>query len=143
MYYLTKRFRFEAAHRLAKGYKGKCANIHGHSWNGEIKIACTKLDAQDMGVDFKEIGLFLESIEDLFDHAILLHESDTDLIQLCEDNKWSVVEFKENPTCETLARYIFNKANNEWKKFSLFRVESVTIEETCTTSCTYFLNYSL
>ena len=38
MYTLTKAFRFESAHRLAKGYEGKCANIHGHSWNGELTV---------------------------------------------------------------------------------------------------------
>lgn len=34
---ITKLFRFEAAHHLP-GYRGKCANMHGHSYRLEITL---------------------------------------------------------------------------------------------------------
>ena len=63
---LSKTFRFEAAHRIAKGYEGKCKHIHGHSWNGSITVSCSKVDRFGMGVDFGVIKQFLKQIEDYF-----------------------------------------------------------------------------
>lgn len=56
MYSLSKNFRFESAHRLGKGYEGKCRNIHGHSWNGSIKVKVKDLDQYDFGIDFGLLG---------------------------------------------------------------------------------------
>ena len=84
MILLTKKLRFESAHRLAKNYVGKCAEIHGHSWNGEIQVGCTKLDEFGMGVDFGDIKKFNKIIEDELDHKILLYEKDEALINFCQ-----------------------------------------------------------
>jgi len=37
MFTLTKRFEFEAAHHLPK-HKGKCKNLHGHSYKLEVTV---------------------------------------------------------------------------------------------------------
>lgn len=34
---ITKTFRFEAAHHLP-GHRGKCANVHGHSYRLEVSL---------------------------------------------------------------------------------------------------------
>ena len=72
MYTLTKKFRFESAHRLAKGYKGKCANIHGHSWNGHITVEVRGLDKYGMAYDYTKLKEFTQKIEKQLDHSILL-----------------------------------------------------------------------
>lgn len=148
MYTLTKKFRFEAAHRLAEGYVGKCANIHGHSWNGEICIAWGKsLNQTGISVDFSLLKEFVKiQIEDWLDHKILLFFKDEEIVELCKRNKFDFIVFSENPTCEVISRWIFNEAVNWFEKNSVdykngrFWIESVKIEETCTTSCTYTEN---
>lgn len=137
MYKLTKNFRFEAAHRLSKGYVGKCANIHGHSWNGVLELVSPeKLDQFGMGVDYYNMGAFTKVIEELLDHKILLCVTDVEIITLCERNDWKLILFTENPTCEVLSKFIYEKACDHFGLLNI-QVKSVTIKETCTTSCTY------
>lgn len=134
MYLLTKKFRFETAHRLSKGYKGKCANIHGHSWNGEITLQFNTLDEYDFGIDYAKIKTFTKSMEQEFDHGVMLHESDKDIIELCNKNGWKAIVFQHNPTSEVLAVEIYQRAA-EW--FGVYCVKRVIIEETCTSRCEY------
>ena len=126
MHRLTKNFRFETAHRLGKGYSGKCANIHGHSWNGEITVDCEQLDGYGFGIDFAELKRFTNAIED-----------DSDLAELCFLHNWKVVTLPDNPTSEVLAAWIFVRA---LAYFSLtpVTVYCVTISETCTSRCEYY-----
>lgn len=137
---LTKKFRFEAAHRLAKGYSGKCANLHGHSWNGHIEIDVKSLDAFDMGVDFYHMGEFIKFIEDRFDHKILLYEKDEAIVSFCYQQEYAIELFTANPTCEVIAQDILEllRAFFFQKKDCNRRISgyAVRIEETCTTSCT-------
>ena len=137
MYHLTKNLRFESAHRLGKGYSGKCQNIHGHSWNGHISVSVDDLDQYDMGVDFKDLGTFCKMIEGILDHKLLVLAEDQELISLCVKEGWAHVVFEKNPTCETIAAWIHAKAVDFYSAWPKVKVDSVTIEETCTTSCTY------
>jgi len=140
-YDLTKKFRFESAHRLAKGYVGKCANIHGHSWNGELTVRCYELDSMGMGVDFgimKEA--VLRDIEEMFDHKLILQKDDP-IAKLLEGSGSAVVLVDRNPTSEVLAELVYNFAK-ERLNYSIngrvvYEVLSVAIDETCTSSCKY------
>lgn len=138
MFNLTKSFRFESAHRLAKGYTGKCKNIHGHSWNGEVSVDCEQLDRFNFGVDYKDLGAFTKEIENLLDHKILLWKEDSSLVSFCSENGYEIVLFKDNPTCEVIAKWI----HGELVKYCVENIPfakniKVSIKETCTTSCTY------
>lgn len=143
---LVKKFRFESAHRLSKGYQGKCANIHGHSWNGELRVQVAGLDDFDMGVDYGEMKKWLAFIDEEYDHALLLWEDDPVLgLGTLQER---IVTFPRNPTSEHLAEVIFHrvagqieeflKANPEYRKIGL-QIHCVTIEETCTSRCEYYL----
>lgn len=135
---LSKKFRFETAHRLAKGYVGKCSHLHGHSWNGEITVICTELDDQGMAIDYKDIGVFCKQIEDILDHKTILHEGDDKLIEALVGIGSDVVILKENPTSEVIAKYIYEKFEAHVASKGLnCRVYSVSIEETCTSRCVY------
>jgi 6-pyruvoyltetrahydropterin/6-carboxytetrahydropterin synthase len=136
-YHLQKKFRFEAAHRLALDYCGKCANIHGHSWNGLIQISGKNLDQYSFLIDFADIKGFTKAIEDLYDHKLLLQSEDQALIALCRQNNWAVETFADNPTSEVLARHIFIQAETYFNKWPALRVDFVRIEETCTSACIY------
>ena len=137
---ITKAFRFEAAHRMAKGYIGKCSNIHGHSWRGELSVICSKLDEYGMGIDFYQLDQFLNQIIEYFDHKITLFKEDTELIRLCDLSKWSYVVFDdENPTSERVAKYIFDEARLYFRESQTdCVVKSVMISETCSSKCVWY-----
>jgi 6-pyruvoyltetrahydropterin/6-carboxytetrahydropterin synthase len=139
MFTLSKKFRFESAHRLAKGYEGKCANIHGHSWNGRITIEMPdNLDLVGMVVDYAVLGQFCKIFEERYDHKLLLWEGEEDLIEMLRLQNLDYVAMENNPTSEHLAKEICHdlKAYCAAKEIKWTSLE-VTIEETCTTSCTY------
>ena len=139
MFTLSKAFRFEAAHRIAKGYVGKCANIHGHSWQGEIHLACETMDPMGMGIDFQDIQTFIDIIVARFDHKLILYKDDSALIRLCREQNWEIVLFDdENPTSERIAKYIAEEATSYFKlNHPDSRVLQVIVEETCTSRCTW------
>lgn len=63
---ISKKFSFEAAHMLSD-YKGPCANLHGHSYTGEVFIEGKPGDTSGMILDYNEI----KNIINNFDHAII------------------------------------------------------------------------
>lgn len=141
---LSKTFRFEAAHRLAKGYTGKCKNIHGHSWNGAISVSGVSLDQYDFLVDFGLIKIITKKVEDIFDHTLILCEEDRALIDFCSHQGFLVVTGKENPTSEALCVHIAKIATDvihslqeEGKIPMTVYLSEVSLDETCTSSCKY------
>lgn len=118
-FFLTKRFRFEASHRLP-AHDGKCARLHGHSWAGEVIIKGDVLldDGPKSGMvaDYADIKRALEPVVDEnLDHW---HLNDSTGL--------------ENPTSEELARWIYEKLQP-----SIAGLVAVVIEETCTSRCEY------
>jgi len=106
---------FDSAHSL-DGYRGKCANIHGHRWTWRVYITADKLDSLGMIIDFSELKRFMTVVvENVFDHK-LLNE---------------VVNF--NPTAEQLAITIYNwlKIRVEKNGCKVERVEVFESPECC------------
>lgn len=137
---LTKTFRFETAHRLVKGYVGKCNNLHGHSWNGKLTIEVNTLDDLDIGIDYGEMKTrVINTIEDKLDHGTMLQKNDP-LIEHLEKINSKLIIFEENPTSEVISKYIFDTAKNAFKDLNQVKVHSVEIMETCTSSCVYTEN---
>ncbi len=86
---LSKTFTFDAAHHLPD-YKGKCANVHGHSWLVEVVITGTPNKKTGMIIDFGLLKqLVQENILEKLDHHDL-----NDIIP--------------NPTAENIVQYIFH-----------------------------------
>lgn len=101
MLVLTVKSHFDAAHRLCN-YQGKCARIHGHTWQIEASVGGEKLDSTGMLIDFSKLKKLLKKILEQFDH--------------CYINE-AVEAFREiNPTAENLAKYIFNCLVEELKQ---------------------------
>lgn len=69
---ITKDFVFDSAHFL-RDYSGPCANMHGHTYKGNVTI--TTDDGRlhtDMVMDFKELKQIIqEQIIDQFDHKVI------------------------------------------------------------------------
>src|SRR5215510_2019616 len=51
---LTKRFRFEAAHRLPR-YEGPCYHLHGHSYELHVSLEMAVNPETGMTVDFFQL----------------------------------------------------------------------------------------
>ena len=105
MYYVSRVFKFDSAHYL-EGYKGKCQNLHGHSWYVKVVFAGEHLDELGMLVDFGKIkSLVNEVIIEKFDHKLLN----------------TTIPF--NPTAENLAKYIYDALSIPAERYSIESVE--------------------
>lgn len=74
---LTKEFRFEMAHALAR-YEGRCRHIHGHSYELMVTISGkpekdSSSPVRGMVMDFKNLKAIVEEqIIEQLDHALVL-----------------------------------------------------------------------
>lgn len=67
---LCKEFQFDAAHSLP-GYKGKCKNLHGHTY--KIRV-CIKgpVNKEGFVIDFSELkDIVTKKVLDILDHTYL------------------------------------------------------------------------
>lgn len=117
---IYKEFRFEAAHRLPH-HSGKCYRLHGHSWIGRVYVKSNNLiqegDKQGMVIDFEDIKKYLiPLLEQFLDHHYL-----NETMEL------------ENPTCEVIAKWIFEKLESA----GLQGLQRVEIQETCTAGASF------
>jgi len=93
MYEILIKGDFSSAHNL-RGYKGKCEELHGHSWKVEARFEKEILNNIGISVDFTILKARLKDILNELDHKHL--------------NK--VNAFKsQNPSAENIARYIYTK----------------------------------
>lgn len=113
---LVREFTFEAAHRLPNAPDGhKCGRLHGHSFR--VSVICEGEVDRHSGwlIDFGEIkGAFTPLLEQL-DHHYL-----------------NEVDGLENPTAESLARWIWIRL-----KPRLECLTEIHVAETCTARCEY------
>lgn len=113
---IIRTIRFEAAHRLPHVPAGhKCARLHGHSFQIELRVG-GEVDPHTGWVqDFADLQAAFQPLHAVLDHHYL-----------------NEVPGLENPTSEILARWI-------WERLvpSLPGLMEVTVHETCTSRCTY------
>ena len=105
MYLLKTEATFDSAHFL-RGYNGKCANLHGHTWRVEVTVGSDTLTAsgeqRGMVIDFADLKKAVRNLADRFDHT-LIYESgslrDATLSAL-EAEGFSLTAFPLRPTAE-------------------------------------------
>lgn len=119
MFTLRKSFNFEASHILPE-HKGKCARLHGHSYQVTLEIEGGSLGrsgpSKNMLIDFQDVSRVMRPVlEESLDHRHLNDTLDCD-----------------SPTAEFIARWIFDRVRNE-----LQSLVAVTVHETRTGSVTY------
>jgi 6-pyruvoyl tetrahydropterin synthase/QueD family protein len=114
---LSKRYRFEAAHRLPNvPADHKCYRLHGHSFEVEVSLLGSVDERVGWLVDFGEITAVVEPLLlDELDHRTL-----NDIPGL------------ENPTSELLCLWLWRRL-----KPLLPSLSAVTVHETCTARCIY------
>jgi 6-pyruvoyltetrahydropterin/6-carboxytetrahydropterin synthase len=113
---LVHEFRFESAHRLPRVPEGhKCARLHGHSFRVELAIEGPVDPNTGWFIDFGDLHALWQPLHDVLDHHYL-----------------NDVPGLENPTCEVLTRWIWEKL-----KPGLPALTRVTLFETCESRCEY------
>lgn len=109
-------FRIESAHRLPGVTPGHpCGRLHGHGFGIKVRVEGPVGYASGWVIDYAEVKEAFDPLHDILDHNFL-----------------NEVPGLENPTSENLARWLFERLRK-----SLPQIQSVTVEETCQTACTY------
>ncbi|HEX54604.1 MAG: 6-carboxytetrahydropterin synthase QueD [Candidatus Altiarchaeales archaeon] len=92
-------FHFDAAHQL-RHYKGKCENLHGHTYRLEVVVSGNISD-NGMVIDFNKL-------KNLVDREILKELDHRNLNELFEQ-----------PTAENIAKWIFKRLGESIKSENL------------------------
>lgn len=121
MFEISIKSQFCGAHFLA-GYKGPCANLHGHNWEVEIFLQGAATNRLGMLIDFKEVKKMLNAVLEKLDHKNL---SDLPAFK------------RRQPTAENIAMFIFNKLSLEFRS-SGCRLRRVRVSETPGTAAHYY-----
>jgi 6-pyruvoyltetrahydropterin/6-carboxytetrahydropterin synthase len=113
---------FAAAHFLSH-YHGKCENLHGHNYRVRLWVRGETLSDRGMLADFGILKKILREICASLDHSNL--------------NDMPV--FKDDPSAERIARYIFDRALEAFPGMSLDPVLlwAVDVYETPTSMARY------
>ena len=101
---------FSAAHRLGKGYQGKCEHLHGHDYRVWVTLDSSQLNSHDFVADFSEIKHLLKAwLNENLDHATLVASTDQKLIEFLkqEQQKLYILPDQKNPTAEAIAEHLF------------------------------------
>jgi len=128
---LIKKYHFYAAHRnVAIG--GKCANLHGHTYYVELGLRLEQHTEQEVTMLFEDIDNRLEPIVKHLDHCLLLDSADpqAELLRLVAGR---YVEFPFPTSAENLARWIYERIEEEWPR----AIEYVQLQETTTSTVRY------
>jgi len=127
---ITKRFQFDAAHRLL-GYDGLCGSIHGHRYVVETTFSGEQ-DELGMIADFAKLKRVIgEWIKRNWDHALLLHRDDPTPVMPGQ----RVAMLDRNPTAENLARELaqaimgmYLGAGVEWERVRVYETPDAYAE---------------
>ena len=105
---------FDSAHFLA-GYKGKCANIHGHRWTVRVTIYGSRLiesgEKRGMLIDFADLKAAVRALADKLDHTLIYEAGSLKPATLAafDDEGFALTEVPFRPTAENFARYFFDE----------------------------------
>lgn len=139
MFKLRSEVQFDMAHYLS-GYKGKCANIHGHRYRliATLKAEELQKEGQCRGMvdDFTNFKNALRDIAESFDHKLIIEDNEDGraLAKQLEvlPNNFNIVFVPYRSTAEEMSRDIFNKL-----KAQGFPIYEVELFETPINSCIY------
>jgi 6-pyruvoyltetrahydropterin/6-carboxytetrahydropterin synthase len=124
-----KNFTFDAAHRIL-GHFGKCKNLHGHTYSVTVSLK-GKPKEDGILVDFYYFKPFEAFVNNFLDHATLVAEDDTELLEAVKKLNSNYLVLKHS-SCEYIAEYLYNKAQEYFEY-----VFSVEVKETPKTGAIY------
>ena len=112
MYKLKTSAAFDSAHFLS-GYRGKCANLHGHRWTVEVEAGAEVLqetgEKRGMVIDFGDLKSAVRSLADFYDHALIYEAGSLKPATLAalQDENFRLIEVPYRPTAENFAKAFY------------------------------------
>lgn len=112
--FITRNTNLDCGHRVMNE-KMKCFNVHGHTYLTELTFSFKNMEEIGYAIDFKELKrVFVEFLQEYFDHGMLLNPKDTKLIETTKElgsKLWLMSLNGEgeycNPTVENVAKEAF------------------------------------
>jgi 6-pyruvoyltetrahydropterin/6-carboxytetrahydropterin synthase len=146
---IVKEFTWAMAHRLTCGYKGKCRNLHGHTYKCAVELEARELNKFGMVVDFGWVKDVLKGwVDKHLDHAVLAADKDEELQFSLKElgSKMSVMPSRySNTTAEQMADMLFVTFRSLTEVDDLgagrVRLVSVTVWETDTAKATRSIDH--
>ena len=105
---IAKNFRWEMAHRL-QCHKGKCFNLHGHSYKMEVEFEGSVDKNTGMVLDYFEVKDIVAPLVNELDHTVIIWEKDTILIEKISELNSNHVIVPFETTAENLVGYFLEK----------------------------------
>lgn len=107
---IAKEFSWEMGHRLTF-HKGKCRNIHGHSYKMMIEFTGTS-DEDGMVFDYYDVKEKIQPLVDELDHAFMVKNDDEELLNFLKKSGYLHVIVDFESTAENIALFFLNKIKN-------------------------------
>ncbi len=108
---IAKEFRWEMGHRL-QCHKGKCHNLHGHSYKLVVEFTGDLTD-EGMVIDYFDVKEIISPLVDELDHSVIISNKDIQLKEAIQklNSAHVIVDFET--TAENLCHYFLNKIKAE------------------------------
>ena len=127
---IAKEFHWEMGHRLPF-HKGKCKNLHGHSYKCMIEFT-GEPDANGMVLDYFDVKKVIGPIINELDHTFMVSKNDTEVIEVLEklNSQKVVVDF--DTTAENICLYLLKqiKASDLPPNIKAIKVKVLETENT-------------
>ncbi len=101
---------FAAAHFL-RDYNGKCENLHGHNYKVFAHLRGSELNEGGMLFDFSQFKSIVHAVISQLDHT----------------NLNDMVVFKQNPSAERIAKYIYDETLDLLRKCESYASHNVKL----------------
>jgi 6-pyruvoyltetrahydropterin/6-carboxytetrahydropterin synthase len=136
IYKISKEFNVAMGHRLSC-HNGLCKNFHGHNYKIIVGVKSKYLNENGMVMDFSDLKIIVNQYLDSLDHALMINEADTELVDRLKDAlpELKVIHVPYEPTAENMAAEIYHYVKNKLEKF--VQMDYVTIYETESSKATY------
>lgn len=128
---IAKDFRWEMAHRL-QCHKGKCFNLHGHSYKLQVEFEGPVNTNTGMVLDYFDVKDIVAPLVDELDHTVIICEKDSILIDKISELNSAYVVVPFETTAENLVRYFLEKISkaNLPKEISKIKIRVCETENT-------------
>jgi 6-pyruvoyltetrahydropterin/6-carboxytetrahydropterin synthase len=131
---IKQRIEWDSAHRVTR-HESKCRTLHGHRYLALVEVGADMLDSASRVVDFGVVKAKLkEWVDEFWDHTTLLTDQDAGLRAFFGTDtinaKGAFLFANAEPTAETIASYLFDKAVELLEDDHRLVVMSVEVFET-------------
>ncbi len=104
---VTKEFSWSMSHRLAAGYIGPCAHLHGHEYKAQLTFTSDTPNEYGLIVDFVDVLRLCKGwINSVLDHGTLVYYKDHQLLIFLRDADQKHYITMWNTTVENITPFL-------------------------------------